>query len=968
MTSPRATRLVRVRDSRGLRAALIQLLSSGDPLDVRDCLVVLPTRAAASHLRRTLEDHHLVSGAALLLPDMVARSGLTSALARRLVDGPTEIGGIDRDVLLAAACRSAVAEGVHPPFRLRAGLMASMLEFYDGLRRLGHTVDSFERLTAESLEGEADADRGAERLLRQTRFLAAAYRAFEAALAGTGLADEHGLRKAIVDQPAERPWRQVVVACRDIGASSLGLWPADFDLLTRVPGLERLDVVVTDTSLAGELHERLHRWLPGIEEVAGPSSPPVPAELDAGIHISRDREEEVRDYARRIKVTARSEAAVPLERMALVVRRPLPYVYLAREILRSAGVPCQFHDALPLAAEPFAAGLDLVSAAVASGWSRHTLTALLSSPVFTFVESIDGRTLAAFDRALHEAGFLGGAEALAVLVPQWEEDPRRARLARPALLAGSVMDELAPLASDQPAAAHLSLLRGFLERHARAHVDEEHASRYGRARAAVLNGLAALEAAFARYDTRPMAFAEVDAVVRHWVERHTFAPRTGEAGLHVVDAESALTGDFDDVQIAGLVEGEWPQRPAAGVFYSTGLLRQLGWPSDADRVAGERTLLADLLTLARQRTVISGFRLEDDALVSLSPFVELLPGAGRGAEVAAAPGAELTPPVVLPQVCLDEALTGAQPQVPDGSAIRQAWVDLRLLRAGRVAPIPDVTLRPYSVGALDRYQDCPFKFFAAEVLRLEEPPEDQSALTPRAQGTLLHDVLRQFFEEWDRTGRVLSPSAVAEARRHLASVVDAALDRLPPSDAALERARFFGSPVAPGIVDVLLRLEASRAEPAERRWLEKQLEGAFTLGGAGRQVLLKGKVDRVDLLPGRRLRVLDYKSGTVPQPKRSLQATVYALLAAERLTEEDGEPWSIEEASYVAFSGKRTVASAIKPGAADSAAVLADVRERTFEILDGVAAGAFPVRPHDSMTCRYCSYASVCRKDYVGDE
>ncbi|NOT44563.1 MAG: hypothetical protein HOP14_08175, partial [Acidobacteria bacterium] len=195
MISPRVTRLVRVRDSRGLRPALIQLLSSGDPLSVRDCLVVLPTRAAASHLRRALEDHHLSAGAALFLPDMVARSGLTSALARRLVDGPTEIGGIDRDVILAAACRSAVAQGVQPPFRLRAGLMASMLEFYDGLRRLGHSVDSFERLTAESLEGEADVDRGAERLLRQTRFLAAAYRAFEAALAGTGLADEHGLRQ-----------------------------------------------------------------------------------------------------------------------------------------------------------------------------------------------------------------------------------------------------------------------------------------------------------------------------------------------------------------------------------------------------------------------------------------------------------------------------------------------------------------------------------------------------------------------------------------------------------------------------------------------------------------------------------------------------------------------------------------------------------------------------------------------------
>ena len=53
------------------------------------------------------------------------------------------------------------------------------------------------------------------------------------------------------------------------------LLPADWDLLTRVPNLERLDVVVTDTMLAGALHERMHQVLPGIEEVAfAPQSQP----------------------------------------------------------------------------------------------------------------------------------------------------------------------------------------------------------------------------------------------------------------------------------------------------------------------------------------------------------------------------------------------------------------------------------------------------------------------------------------------------------------------------------------------------------------------------------------------------------------------------------------------------------------------------------------------------------------------
>jgi CRISPR/Cas system-associated exonuclease Cas4 (RecB family) len=37
-------------------------------------------------------------------------------------------------------------------------------------------------------------------------------------------------------------------------------------------------------------------------------------------------------------------------------------------------------------------------------------------------------------------------------------------------------------------------------------------------------------------------------------------------------------------------------------------------------------------------------------------------------------------------------------------------------------------------------------------------------------------------------------------------------------------------------------------------------------------------------------------------------------------------------------------------------------------VVNAVRAGDFPPRPMDEMSCRRCPYASVCRKDYVGDE
>ena len=74
-------------------------------------------------------------------------------------------------------------------------------------------------------------------------------------------------------------------------------------------------------------------------------------------------------------------------RAAFIVRRPLPYVYVAREVMRSAGIACQTFDALPLAAEPYAAAFDLVLSCVSANFARGPAIALLRSPHFELGQS-----------------------------------------------------------------------------------------------------------------------------------------------------------------------------------------------------------------------------------------------------------------------------------------------------------------------------------------------------------------------------------------------------------------------------------------------------------------------------------------------------------------------------------------------------------------------------------------------------
>ena len=196
--------------------------------------------------------------------------------------------------------------------------------------------------------------------------------------------DEHGLRDVLLETQPQLPFDHLVVAVADHPSDPRGLWPADFDLIGRLRHLARVDVVVTDGLHDAGFRERIEEELPGIEEarIDGPSHAPVlrrPAgAADEDIAwVSRDREEELRDVVRTIYDRAESGEGIPLERTAIVFHRPLPYLYLSQQVLAEGQVPYQAADALPLAAEPYAALLDVVLTFARTGGTRESAIELL---------------------------------------------------------------------------------------------------------------------------------------------------------------------------------------------------------------------------------------------------------------------------------------------------------------------------------------------------------------------------------------------------------------------------------------------------------------------------------------------------------------------------------------------------------------------------------------------------------------
>src|SRR5262245_17785546 len=380
--------LIRARGLGVFRRTLVELALTGDPLDARRRVVIVPTRAAGELLRQSIEQSAAQAGRmSIILPDLLTREEWINRLALSVPDA-TLLSRVEREVILERAARG--TQAAHPAgsrlFELRPGLVAAMLDFYDELRRRQRTVRRAVRTLFNELRVERGSDRGSENLVAQTSFLGFAFLGYERGLASSGRADEHTVREWLIREQPSLPLDHLVVAVADHPTDPRGLWPADFDLIGRLRHLERLDVVVTDEVHDAGFRERLEHELPGIEEARAPGESPTPCLVRPSgpassppVFLYRDREEELRGVARSIRDDAETTHNELTKPVAIVFQRPLPYLYLGQQVLSDARVPYQAFDALPLAAEPYAALLDLVLAVARTGGTREASLALMRS-------------------------------------------------------------------------------------------------------------------------------------------------------------------------------------------------------------------------------------------------------------------------------------------------------------------------------------------------------------------------------------------------------------------------------------------------------------------------------------------------------------------------------------------------------------------------------------------------------------
>lgn len=990
---PPVVRFIQTEDLDAWQRVLLTLcLRPRARMDVGAPVVVVPDRAAAEQWRRTVElrllveqwhapvaiqqalEHHVgeTGTQALLLPRAVTRDQLYDTWHREArLDAP-RLPLLTREVVMSASGRDAACSQP-PPFAVRPGIVAEMLRFHDQIDRLGGESARWLSGAIALLAGEAATDRGAARLLAQSRFLQAAFTAFRERMSSLDGLDEPRLRAAL--QRLDRPWSpaHIVVTVADHHADPAGLWPVDIAMLSDARGLARIDVVATRRQVAAGLFTRLRRAWPDAVDVRVDRQRPSETALEVTSTerrwiACRDRDEEVLAYARRMKVLRPADAAT----CAFVYRRPLPYLYAARHLFGSAGLPYQSSETLPLAAEPWAAALDLLMDVVLAGYTRAALVALLRSP-HVAVPMPDGRAMeaadvAAFDRALARDRFFGSLDRFDELVVAWragQSAADRRDLATARAVADGVRPLLARLAAlhhAAPGAHHLRSLRDAWTSCARPpQPGAAEASRTRRTRASVDDVLERLQGSLSEHDHAPVPARETFTVVRRWIEDRTLALDRGGDGVHLVDVEAARYGVFEHMRLAGLLEGEWPEPTARDIFYPAFMLERLGWPDERARASALRARFADLLTLPTRTCGVSVPELDQDAVVRPSSLLDELQVFGSDRLIA------LASDDLGVLVTREDALLATAPvtraEVFDAESRR--WAEWRVLRpprqgVGQTAPAAG---ERYSVTAVERYLQCPFQYFASRVLALREDAEDEAGLPARDAGLFVHDVLHACFARWHALGfTVVRPDDLPHARRVFGEIAEQALATVPPGDRPLERVRLFGSSVASGLLEKVLRTEAEVFGDVVRRALEHDVDQVVHLpaGEGTRAVHLRGRVDRVDWTGSGAVRVIDYKTGRKPQ--HALQPGVYAHAVVEQ-ERDRGRTATIAPSGFIALREDVPWIEAV--GSVEDA----DAQARMFvDAVEQIEAGAFPVRPANPFRCQFCEYPGVCRKDYVGDE
>jgi len=398
-------------------------------------------------------------------------------------------------------------------------------------------------------------------------------------------------------------------------------------------------------------------------------------------------------------------------------------------------------------------------------------------------------------------------------------------------------------------------------------------------------------------------FQECRGVIPLWTEEDLErAEREHPEAVQLMTVHAAKGLEFDHVWILRVTSSSFPANYKEPLFEFPPGLRGSIAVGDSKEVheQEERRLFYVAITRARDALAMHG-----------------RPGRGK----------ERIPSGFLRPLLVDRSLAGVLENRESHEAPRQCealFANSAVTEWFALPPAFDAVSLPLSANAVESYTTCPLKFKLERDWNI--PGEVAAAMQ---YGNAVHTVLRSYYvPQPGKPLHTVEDVIKAFHAEFFKAVVDDAVQRRLYEDRGQEQLRALITAQPRGSVDVI------------------DAEVAFEFPMAQRKI--RGRIDRLDRVEGKKVRVVDYKTGapkTQEYADRSLQLSIYAMGAAKL-------GFDPQDLVFLNLQGSEAVVTRRTPLQLERA------QEKILEAAEGMEAGQFEPKP--GMHCKWCDYRRLC--------
>lgn len=478
------------------------------------------------------------------------------------------------------------------------------------------------------------------------------------------------------------------------------------------------------------------------------------------------------------------------------------------------------------------------------------------------------------------------------------------------------------------------------------------------------------------------------------------------ASILICSAEQAPNRRFDEIYVAGVVEGNFPKHTGESGFVSAD--ERARWASLGIELANpreeagfERALFKSFIERARKRITFSlpdftfggaetlpSFFLSDgtagvetvahiqhaseslrrptSSREAVAGWLWLKPGIEIGSRLLHHPAAEeFWQTINVSVLAAYQRHQKNSANAYNGYLVdltESNWLDVKLPSA-------------WSASAFNNYGQCPFKYWLTNLLKIKQIEEPELGLRTNVRGSLYHRALEVFYNRYVQVPPEERGSLREEIlRQSLQEAVESFKDN----------PEFTPGPYWENEQkDMLFRLRRFLEFDEQRLQRGGEVPSLFEakFGFSDREesypplvvdtehgpILVRGSIDRVDLHEqpdgeGIAATVIDYKTSSSPislaeaQSGTNLQLPLYALAVSKAIL----PAAKVKAGEFLSINAAKKI-SAIDFGGEKAAGLLDDTLARLRNTVSAVRSGDFSVRPANSKACKNCDHKSVCR-------